>query len=49
VSFHFVLSCASDPSKILYAQTITNIIAMVPAIPIKKSMTDFKILGISLV
>jgi hypothetical protein len=47
VSFHFVLSCSSEPKSILYAQTIINIIAIVPAIVIKKLIAHFKIFGIS--
>ncbi|MBT3726711.1 hypothetical protein HOG21_03260 [bacterium] len=48
MSFHFVLLCSKDPNNILYAHIIINIIAIVQAIHIKKSIAHFNIIGISL-
>ena len=47
VSRHFVLSCCSDQKSILYAPIITKITAIVPAIPIKKSIKLRIAFGIS--
>lgn len=47
VSLHLVLSCWREPKSILYAQMITKITAIVPAIHIKKSIADLIAVGIS--
>lgn len=40
VSFHFVVSCVSEPKRILYAQIIMKTTEMVPATPNKKFVVD---------
>jgi hypothetical protein len=47
VSFHFVLSCSSEPKSILYAQIIIKIIATVHANSIKKFIAHLRIFGMS--
>jgi len=47
VFLHFVLSCWREPNRSWYAQMITNITAIVPAIPIRKFVAATIIFGIS--
>jgi len=45
VFLHFVLSCWREPKRSWYAQIMTNITAIVPAIPIRKFVAETIIFG----